>query len=351
MSSTSISAAPSAIDWRWLSSRRFDLSFLIGIPMVSLTVFTVLMAKPELFLPILIIDLWLLGYHHVISTYTRICFDRKSLEQHGILLWGLLPAVVIGTFSVAWFVGIWVIVSIYFYWQWFHYVRQSWGISRAYRGRQGDALYEDGWLDQAIFWAVPIAGVLHRSYQDPGKFIGMDLRVIPVAGWLASAAIAVATILFAYWVFRRVQAARQGRLNAAQTLYMCSHFYVFSMAYLFIPDLTLGWLFINIWHNAQYILFVWMYNTKRFKGGIDPKARFLSYISQPQRLALYLFVCIAITGVLYGVIFKVLEAYVLQGVMGTVLLYQVVNFHHYVVDSRIWKVRSGEVKQTLDMPH
>jgi hypothetical protein len=348
---SAIATETRAIEWRWLRSPRFDASFIVGLPMLSLTVFALIAARPDWFIPILMIDLWLLGYHHVISTYTRICFDRDSLRQNGVLLYGLLPAVIVGTLALAWFVGIWVVVSVYFYWQWFHYVRQSWGISRAYRGRNPDGLYEDGWLDQAIFWALPIAGILHRSAQDPGQFIGMELRVVPVAAWLATASMIVAAGLIAYWVYRRIEAARAGRVSASHTLYMATHFYVFAMAYLFIPDITLGWLFINIWHNAQYILFVWMYNTKRFKSGIDPKARFLSYISQPHRLALYLAVCVAITGVIYGLIFGFLDAYVLPGVMATIVLYQIVNFHHYIVDSRIWKVRHGEVKRTLDVPH
>jgi len=33
-------------------------------------------------------------------------------------------------------------------------------------------------------------------------------------------------------------------------------------------------LVLNIWHNAQYVLFVWAFNTNRFKGSLDEKARF-----------------------------------------------------------------------------
>ena len=68
------------------------------------------------------------------------------------------------------------------------------------------------------------------------------------------------------------------------TLYPLSHFAVFATGYLWIGDITYGWLAINVWHNAQYILFVWLFNTRRFKDGVDPEARFLSYISQPNRL-------------------------------------------------------------------
>lgn len=338
-----------AVEWRWLRSAQFDAVLVLGLPLLSIAVIAAIAIHPALFLPILIADLWLLGYHHVISTYTRICFDRESFRKNGILLWGLLPAVIVGTIGIAWFVGVWIIVSIYFYWQWFHYVRQSWGISRAYRGRQPDADYDHSRLDQAVFWSLPTLGILHRSHQDPGTFIGLDLRMIPVPGWLVTAATVATISLLAYWLIRRLAAAREGRLNTSHTLYMLTHFFVFAVAYIAIPEISVGWLFINIWHNAQYILFVWMFNNKRFKTGVDPQARFLSYISQNGRIGLYLLACITITGVIYWLILGTLQTFFVNAVGATIVLYQIVNFHHYMVDSMIWKVRSGDVKKTLSV--
>ena len=74
----------------------------------------------------------------------------------------------------------------------------------------------------------------YRSYQDPGTFIGLELRVIPVPrGWYGLAAVATGGLL-AYWVFRRIQAWRMGRLAAVHTLYMLSHFAIFAVGYLLI---------------------------------------------------------------------------------------------------------------------
>ena len=128
---------------------------------------------------------------------------------------------------------------------------------------------------------------------------------------------------------------------------MLSHFAIFAAGYVLIEDLTYGWLAINIWHNAQYILFVWMYNARRFGGGIDPEARFLSYISQPKRLWLYLLICVAITGVVYWAILGTLSAIFFAGLSATIVLYQIVNFHHYVVDAIIWKRRRSPVPKAL----
>lgn len=339
-----------APSWRWLRDAQFDLWFVVGILCVAVTTAAVVVREPALFAPILIFDLWFLGYHHVISTYTRLCFDRKSFAEHRHPQLTVLPvAVAAGTLAALWAFGLWAIVSIYFYWQWFHYTRQSWGISRAYRGKDRDALYEDGWLDQAIFYALPVLGILYRSWQAPSQFLGLDFRVVPVPAGLVEAAGWVAAGLLGVWVFRRYRAWREGRLALAHTLYMLSHFAIFTIGYLAIDSIDFGWLAINMWHNAQYILFVWMFNTKRFKDGPDPDAPFLSYISQPQRLWLYLATCLAITGVIYWGVLRTVDWLFFAGLSATVVLYQIVNFHHYVVDSRIWKVRSAAVGGTLGL--
>jgi hypothetical protein len=336
------------VHWAWLRSSTFDLWFILGIPALAILTGAIVVWAPQLFVPILIIDLWFLGYHHVIATYTRLCFDRNSFSEQWPLV-ALLPLVAVGTLVAAYVIGIWVIVSIYFYWQWFHYTRQSWGISRAYRGKERAALYEDGWLDQAVFYALPVLGILYRSHQDPGKFIFMDLKVVPVASGVVDVAAVVTLALLAYWAARRLKACWQGRLAAVHTLYMLTHFAIFAVGYLLIADITYGWLVINIWHNAQYILFVWMFNTRRFKDGVDPNAFFLSYISQPGRLWLYLAACVLITGVFYLGVLGTLNYLFFAGISATIVLYQIVNFHHYIVDARIWKVRKAPIRKTLGL--
>jgi hypothetical protein len=306
-----------------------------------------IIAKPALFYPILIVDLWLLGYHHVISTYTRLCFDKKSFAENRQLVLVAFPAILGLTAIVAWVAGLWVVISVYFYWQWWHYTRQSWGISRAYRGKDSNALYESGWVDQAVFYSLPILGILTRSNQDPGLFLSMELRVIPVPDLVVEAATVAAILLVAYWLARRVQSWFQGRLALAHTLFMTTHFLIFAVGYLLIEDITYGWLAINIWHNAQYIMFVWLFNTRRFRNGIDSSARFLSYISQPERKLLYFGACIAITGIIYFTVLGTLDALLFAGLSGTLVLYQAVNFHHYIVDSYIWKIRKQPIRETL----
>ena len=299
----------------WLRSAGFDGVLILGGPALALLAGTTILIEPSLFYPILVVDLWVLGYHHVIATFTRLCFDRASFEQRRWMIVHLVPIVAVVTAVVAWQIGIWIIVTIYFYWQWWHYTRQSWGISRAYRRADPTAAYEDGWLDKGVFYALPVYGVLLRSSEDHPHFIGMELWTFPVPEVLASTAGYAAGALVTIWAVRRLTAAIQGRLAAVHTLYMLTHFAIFGLAYIWTRDITLGWLMINIWHNLQYILFVWMFNNRRFRAGVDPQARLLSYISQSGRMWLYLLTCIAITGGIYWGVLRAVDWLLFAGLL------------------------------------
>lgn len=333
----------------WVRNAQFDSMFIFGLLALSCITGLVLLIEPSLFYPILVIDLWFLGYHHVIATFTRTCFDRESWQEHKLLMIGMLPLVIIGTLGAIWVFGLWVVVTIYFYWQWFHYTRQSWGVSRAYRGKDRDATYEEGWLDQAIFYAIPVFGIINRSAEQHPTFIGLELWSLPVPVELAQASGYTAFALLAYWLLMRIKAAMDGRLAIVHTMYMITHFAIFWLAYVATKDITLGWLMINIWHNAQYILFVWMFNNKRFSNGVDPNAKFLSYISQSGRMWLYMLCCVAITGVIYWGVLRTIDWLFFAGLSATIVLYQIVNFHHYMIDSRIWKLRKPKIQKTLDI--
>ncbi|MDE0036513.1 MAG: hypothetical protein OXU77_03005 [Gammaproteobacteria bacterium] len=323
----------------WLRDAGFDSALVLGAPALAFLSGAVIVYEPSWFYPILLVDLWVLGYHHVVATFTRLCFDRASYAERRWMIVHLVPAVALATVLLAWAAGIWAIVSVYYYWQWFHYTRQSWGISRAYRRAGPEASYDDGWLEQAIFYAVPVFGILQKSSEGHTRFIGLELWTVPVEGTLASAAGYAAFALVAFWAVRRVLDLANGRLATAHTLYMATHFAIFWASYVLVPDITLGWLMVNIWHNYQYILFVWMFNNSRFRSGLDPNARFLSYISQSGRIGLYMLACIAITGAFYWGVVHTIDWLLFAGLSATVVLYQIVNFHHYIVDALIWKTR------------
>ncbi len=110
-----------------------------------------------------------------------------------------------------------------------------------------------------------------------------------------------------------------------------------------IDDVTTGWLVANVWHNAQYIGFVWLFNNRRFEGRSEPQARFLSLISQRRNIFFYVGVCLAISSLVYTAIGYALPYMQLAPLAAAAIVYQTINFHHYIVDAVIWRSRKAKV--------
>lgn len=326
----------------WLLNRSFDLNFIVAIAAIAILSGVAVVLEPRLLAPIIFIDIWVLGYHHVISTYTRLCFDRESFGANRFYFVWLPILVAAGVALLAFGTGIWALTTLYFYWQWFHYARQSWGVTQAYRRKSFGSARENETLSQLVFYLVPLWGILHRSHQDPGTFLGLELKMLPVSQVAVDVVGMAALAGIFWWLWTRLRMARAGVLPVSHTLYVVSHHAVFYVAYVLIENVDAGWLVVNIWHNAQYIVFVWMFNNYRYRDGIDPKAKFLSTISQTGNWGRYVFVCLALSTLVY------------LGIMGVVgllpalgIVYMVVVFHHYIVDGLIWKVRHDSVQRNL----
>jgi hypothetical protein len=325
----------------WLMSKSFDLGLIVGTTVLPLILAVLYLNEPLLFTPIFLADIWLLGYHHVISTYTRLFFDSESLKSHSFLVWGLPPATLAVVAALGYGVGFWLLTSIYFYWQWFHYGRQSWGLAQTYSRKSGVAADGHLALNQAIFYLLPLWGLLQRSHQNWDKFLGTEIKMVPVSALVVDVAAAAAILAVCWWGVTRLVLLYRGQLPVVHTLYMISHFVIFYVSYIYIDHLNAGWLVINIWHNIQYIAFVWLFNNNRFKNGIDPKARFLSYISQRKRVWLYLAVCLGISTLLYSTL------PILIFFIPLIIIFQAINFHHYLVDGFIWKLRNPSIRKSL----
>jgi hypothetical protein len=380
-------AAPAAsVAAGWIRDRDFDLRFVAGVAGLALLSGWLVAVEPRVFPLVLALDLWLVGYPHVVATFTRLCFDRTSFREHRFLVLGLPPLVLAATAALFVTFGGWILASLYLYWQWFHYARQSFGIAQIYRRKAGVALPGDARLELLAFYALPVWGILHRSHQAPATFLGAELRVVPVPELAVDAAAAVALASLGWWLAVRALAVWRGGgrlagpslasgragcrparsrpagaslafgslrgrfaalrvpLPLAHTLYVASHHAVFFTGYLAIDDATHGWLVVNLWHNLQYLLFVWLYHARRFQGGIDAQAPLLSRLSRPGNGALYFATCLALSTAIYALLQSAVG-----GLAIALVVYQAINFHHYVVDGSIWKVRSPRLRTVLGL--
>jgi hypothetical protein len=333
----------------WLRNASFDSLFLGGIVALALASTALVVWQPKLFPLVVVADMWLLGFHHVISTYTRIAFDAESFRDYRFLVIWLPLLVLVGTVSLMSLFGTWILPTVYLYWQWFHYTRQSYGIAQIYRRKAGPLGAEPALLTKAAIYLLPLWGILHRSWQKPATFLDMQVKVLPVPLLVVQAAAGLSLAALGWWACRQIVLWRQGRLPIAYTLYMLSHLAIFAVGYLIVDDISHGWLTINIWHNAQYILLVWMYNNNRFKNGVDPSHKFLSSISQTGRTIPYFVVCLAISTAIYLSLQGVFKMLGFSLLALTLIVYQTINFHHYIVDGIIWKVRKPRLRENLGL--
>lgn len=347
--------APQAWQYQnnWLSGFRFDSLFIFGVLGVALLSGFIVWHNPALFAPVLFLDLWFLGYHHVISTFTKLAGTPEDRAENKFLIYQLPFLVILAVIVLARFVGLWSIITIYFFWQWYHYVRQSYGVSSFYHRKAEFKIEEPKWLNQATLWSIPVWGLLYRCHQGWDKFLGQEFWTPYVPGALVVIAGLVSLGLLGYWVLTRFLAFSEGRLPLGQTMFMASHFTAFYVGYIFIPDINIGWLVANIWHNAQYILFVWLYNTNRFKNVDNDSETVIAWASQikPVRIMAYFVGCLIITTILYKSLMIGFGSLAGEDVLLLttfyVVAFQTINFHHYIVDSLIWKARKKKHQQVM----
>ena len=331
----------------WMRNASFDLLFIVGVAALALLTGWLSVANPALFPLLLILNVWILGYHHVIATFTRLVFDVESLRQHKFLGTWLPVIVAVAVVLAVLSVGPWLLATTYLYWQWFHYTRQSYGISRIYYRKGNPALAGNNLLEQAAVYAVPTLGILYRSWQHPPKFLGVELKVVPVPFWLVRAAAIASVVIVVAWAINQVLAYRKGEVKPAYTLFMLSHLGVFFTAYILIDEINYGWLCLNVWHNTQYVMLVWVYNNNRFRDGVDPRHKFLSTISQRQNVLIYYAVCLGISTIIYAAFAKMLGVFSVTALPLALMFYHTINYHHYIVDGIIWKLRQKSVGRTL----
>ncbi|TGL24448.1 hypothetical protein EHQ46_04855 [Leptospira yanagawae] len=328
---------------------RFDFVFIIGITLLASVMAGVTVIWPLLFIPMLTVHSWLFGYEHLWSTYTRLLFHSDDRKKFWPLVLIVPPIVFLILLKVGANWGLKGIFLLYFVGQFYHTVRQSWGILQSYRRNAGGLSWDSEVLSEVTVWSVPIWGFLYRCSQRPDEFLFQEFWLPPVPKFVVDLVGVITLMLWLYWVYSRIISFRRGKLPMGHSIFMVSHFFVFFVGYIFIDELCSGWLLVNVWHNVQYIVFVWVYNRSRFRLGIDPKAKVLSWLSQvgSGNAILYFLFTITLALPIYYLLpelgYSLDEFFKRQLVPMSVVLAMSLTFHHYIIDGVIWKGRNNTV--------
>lgn len=315
----------------------FDFVFIVGVFALTVLLGGIALASVSAAICVAYFNFWLLAPAHVVSTFTRIAFDRTQIKRHWFLLFALPLLVLISTASLTWFGGIVTLNTLYFTWQAWHYTRQSHGIARAYRRTSLLEARGHDRLTECVIFGFSSWGLLHRAAQQPVEFFQSPIWCFDIPDkWLMSVGCVSMTALV-LWLWRQLNVSKGAVPSTNYTLFVLSHVSMTMISYFMIDDITYGWLFINLWHNAQYLLFVWVYNRKRYSHGIEAKHYVISWLCQPKHIYYYALTCTVLGIILYsmlGIASKLAAWHVLPF---TLVLYQTVAFHHYLVDAVIWR--------------
>jgi hypothetical protein len=335
MMNAAVSAQPAISGW--LRNPDFDVAMIGGLTGLALFAGLVIAVAPWALPLVLLADNWLLGYPHVVATFTRIAPDRAGIRAHRFIVFVLPFLVVAATAALAIGVGITLIATIYFYWQWYHTMRQSWGVSQLYRRKAKGHVLENPLFGEALFVLVPLWGLLHRLTKGPDHFLYPSLPIvvpaIPPAFANAVGAVACAGLML--WLVARVREWIRGELPLLHTLFSASHYIVFIVGYIVMDNVAGGWVVTNIWHTGQYLMLVWLFNEN---GGASASRGWFRTVTQGNRAGFYFAVCFVAAFAVYSAISGSFS-WGPSGIAFAVIASQTLNFHHFITDAIIWRSR------------
>ncbi len=391
------------VRFAWIESRRADLLWYIGPPLLGLACVPAALALDASFRPqgaargpgaaLIVVTLWslLLDGPHFWSTIARTVIDPAEWRRRGGILarsFGFFlaaPAVVVAPWAVGALVsrlgahpppaldnlGPALLLVAFLSWAYFHTVRQHWGFFRLYARKAGEPDRSDEMADRIAFHALlflpPLLFVSSAWY--PGRGGLFPTPGILVAGGAADRARAVvhAGLWAAYagtalgYLAWQLRAARRGRTVGGSKLLLLASVAPVHLAPFVHPSLPLYTpAIVGIGHGIQYQRIVWRYGTAHY-GAMGDGAS-----PAPRRVfgnaAVYLLLGWAFTfAVLRGPWVTRLAAgiasaagLVLHGVPAPLLrdaasaLFTGWLFQHYYLDARIWRLsRDGEVRRGL----
>lgn len=311
------------------------------------------MTSKSMFMAVLFIDIWLFANPHVIATFSRIALDRVHAIRHWFLLYFLPILVLIGVTIAALAYGNEGLFTLYFIAQTFHVTRQSFGISRAYLKSVQDKKTQDP-LSEALIYLIPIFGLAHRCSQQPAEFLGYTITLPSLPAFSVELIGLLSIVIFLSWTARLIASAKNSPNSKIQEQFVASHVLISFVAFFLCNDITEGWLIFNIWHNIQYLLFVWAQNVRHFhkkelKSKKDPN-NFTEYLSPLNRFEIFLFnstqkrkiivnytFFLIIGALLYQTLTYLGEQLIWLGLPTILILHFTFNYHHYLVDGIIWK--------------
>ncbi|MDP9928422.1 hypothetical protein [Variovorax paradoxus] len=324
------------------AARRQEHWLIFGNLFAALSAGALASWSAPMMLAILYIDIWLLANPHLVATYTRIGAISSRIRRRWALIVVAPIAILAGLTIIALAYEATGLIALYFVLQTFHVSRQSYGIARRHH-RRLQRPYQG--LAYLLIYLFPAWGYLHRSAQAPSSFLGYPIWLPPIPQELAFAAGAAAVVGALCW-FACLWYARGARqADDPFNSFVLSHLVISLVGYVWISDITVGWLVVNVWHNIQYLIFVYRQRQpgsttgKNRDKSDDALARRKSLVEALKPPAIFFLTCSTAGAILYAAAGGVGESLLWLGLPTILIAHLVLNFHHYLADGVIWKRR------------
>lgn len=335
MSSAALSPALAALSparfsgTRWIISKHDDLVWFIGTALVGYLALVLISVGVSL---TLLTAIWLLGVDgpHVTGTVTRTYFDKQERRRLGWLLWALVPLLFLGPLAVLAGQG-----ALFFLfavcWQHYHITKQHVGFVMLWKAknRERDAfeMKLDRWFVLAS-GVIPLALFVVKTRMQPGSFVSVwtDLSIAAYAGF---------AVVYAGFQIRKWRSGKPMNLPKMLLLAVLVplQWLAFAYAARFGPDgVTRAGMALGLFHSLQYHRLMWFHNKNRYQMP-DARAKHGFAAVLAQKFAYYF----AAAAGLY-LIAEILPPalFPMQWLPACVWG---INFMHYLLDSKIWRVR------------
>ncbi len=275
------------------------------------------MIKPEYFITLFIIDVWLLSHPHAVSTFfMKDAFDRLK-KKH---LFGILISLAIIFTLVSLKYGYNKLFNIYFFAQWFHYMRQNYGITISYCQRRSNRSFK---LQKFLLHILPTFALVSLfdkgSLSFFGHFIYFPSLPNQIGPFLKNLYLAALPI----WLFIEIINKNiNWRADFNYYLYFLSNYILYYLAYFIFTKFIYGWLSLTLYHNIQYLVFTWIKSNQKSAEQVFYKYYFLITLAS-------LFI--------YGIIELKEVTFIAYAIPLSLVATLTFNFTHYIYDSVIWR--------------
>ena len=334
MSATTVTLSSSPFRSNWIISRRDDLLWFIGSAGIGYLALGLLAAGFPLS-PIYLV--WLIGIDgpHVIATVTRTYLDKQERARLGWLLWIIIPFALAGPAMVSFGqASLFYLFAVC--WQHYHIAKQHYGLMMLWKAKNKDRA--DLKLDRWFLLASTILPLV--------LFVAATrLPHWRTVFWPVIAAYALFT---AAYVARQAQQLRAGvPLNAPKLMLLAVlvplQWLAFLHASSYGPEgilraaITLG-----LFHSFQYHRLLWFHNRNRYQSQAAVEKHGLAAFFA-RDVGYYILVALVL-----NFITSVLPVAFLPPTEWLKAALWAFPFTHYVLDSKIWRVRGDkELSATL----